>query len=397
MTIIKNGALLALFGYLIMAVGGTGKPCTTTSLPETKSIFSISPSPEGKDILLYGSREEAEGEIVTGRLFHLHLGGKEEKISRLQVPEASNPPPPVWQADASTAYFQTDQGIYKLDLPSGLAELMLDGPSEGLTISSDGLLLAFWRVGKGSDTLVLYDLKKKAETRTWRIPDRFESEKSGWDLAFAHDGHILYARTYDQAGTTPLRAFNTSNGKVAIVHTNCYAAAEAGNAVYFIGVSGAERSLRKIAGTRNLSSVVAKNFEYDSLSRGGSLRWLVSQNYRTKEVVILDSHTDAIRKIGKHESAAALSDGTLLLIRGNEITINGPSCEDGVRQRSGGLGDSRFPSTNSPAKNAIPRAAWTTSARGITRVRWDASCPPILATSEPTDGTHRAGMHTATP
>jgi len=62
-------------------------------------------------------------------------------------------------------------------------ELLWKGPSEGLAISPDGLLLAFWRVEKGADTLVLYDLKKKSEARTWRLPDRFESDKSGWDLA----------------------------------------------------------------------------------------------------------------------------------------------------------------------------------------------------------------------
>jgi hypothetical protein len=209
---------------------------------------------------------------------------------------------------------------------------VFEGPSEGLAISADGLLLAFWRVGKGSDTLVVYDAKNKVEARTWRIADRFEGDKSGWDLAFGHDGHTLYARTYDQTGATPLKGFNINTGAVAMLHPNSYAAAEADNAVFFIGVSGTARSLLKIGGTRSLSTLVAKNFDYDSLSRGGSLRWLVAQNHRTKAVVIIDGKTDAMREIGKHESVATLSDGTLLLIKGNEVTIDGPLCEDRGRR-----------------------------------------------------------------
>lgn len=318
---------LAVFCLSLIVVAGTvGQQCKNVHVANVKSIFAIAPSPVGSNVLFYGSAEEAEGELVTGNVFRLRLDGTESNVEQLKTPDASNPPAPVWQPDGSSAYFETDQGIYQLSSAGGAPELLWKGPSEGLAISPDGLLLAFWRVEKGVDTLVLYDLKKKSEARTWRVPDRFESDKSGWDVAFAHDAHALYARTYDQASSTPLKRFDVSSGNVTVVSPNSYAVAEGGEAVYFIAVSGAARSLHKIA-TGLHSSLVAKEFGYDSLTRSGNSRWLVSQDYRTKQMAVFDTQTDAIKPIGKHESAAVLSDGKILFVKGAEITVGDSSCK----------------------------------------------------------------------
>jgi hypothetical protein len=308
-----------------MAASVAGQQCGNVHVANVKSIFAIAPSPVTSNVLFYGSAEEAEGEIVTGKLFKLRLDSGEGDVVQLKAPDASNPPAPVWQPDGSSAYFETDQGIYQVSSAGGPPEMLRKGPSDGLAISPDGGLLAFWRVGKGADTLVLYDLKKNSEARTWRVLDRFESDKSGWDLAFAHDGHALYACTYDQTSSTPLKRFDVSSGNVTVASPNSYAVAEGEEAVYFIAVSGIARSLHKIAaGAR--SSLVAKEFGYDSLTRSGNSRWLVSQDYRTKEMAVLDTQTDAIKPIGKHESAAVLSDGKLLLVKGAEITVGDSSC-----------------------------------------------------------------------
>ena len=231
----------------------------------------------------------------------------------------------MWQPDASSAYFETDQGIYQLSLADGEPKPLWKGSSVGLAISRDGLYLAFWRVEKGTDTLVLYDLKKKSETRTWPVPDRFESDKAGWDIAFAHDGHALYARTYDEPSSTPLKRFDISTGKVDVVTSDCYAVAEGKKAAYFIAVSGNARSLHKItSGTR---SILVANYGYDSLSRTGNRRWLVSQDFRTKEIAIFDSEDDSIKLIGKRESAAVLSDGRVFQVKRGDITVGDASCE----------------------------------------------------------------------
>ena len=329
MTTTRSVNLSVFCLILIVAAGAAGQQCKSVHVANAKSIFAIAPSPVGNNVLFYGSAEEAEGEIVTGNLFRLRLDGTEGNAVQLKAPDASNPPAPVWQPDGNSAYFETDEGIYQLSSAGEASpELLWKGPSDGLAISPDGILLAFWRVEKGTDILVLYDLKKKSEGRTWRVPDRFESDKSGWDMAFAHDGRALYARTYDQASSTPLKRFDLDSGNVTIVSPNSYAVAEGKDGVYFIAASGEARSLHKIVGGIR-SSLVARDFGYDSLSSSGNQRWLVSQDYRTKEMALLDTETDVIKPIGKHESASVLSDGKLLFVKGAEITVSDSSCKVG--------------------------------------------------------------------
>ena len=325
MTATRGVSLTILCVGLMVAASAMGQHCRSVHVASVKSIFAIAPSPVGANVLFYGSTEEAEGEIVTGNLFRLRLDGAESDALRLKAPDASNPSTPVWQADGSSAYFETDQGIYQLSSTGGAPELLWNGPSVGLAISPNGLFLAFWRVEKGTDTLVLYDLKKKSEARAWPVPDRFESDKAGWDVAFAPDGHALYARTYDESNNTPLKRFDISGGKVEVVSPDCYSVAEGKEALYFIAVSGTSRSLHKIAaGVR--SNLVAKEFGYDSLTRSANSGWLVSQDYRTKEMAVVDTQTDTIKPMGKHESGAVLSDGRLLFVKGGEITVGDSSC-----------------------------------------------------------------------
>jgi ribonuclease T1 len=300
--------------------------CRHVRVPNIKSILAISPSPAGAEVLFYGSAEEAEGEIVKGNVFRLRLDGTESNASRLKAPDASNPSAPVWQPDGSYAYFETDQGIYQLSPANGEPEPFWKGPSTGLAISPDGLFLAFWRVERGTDTLVLYDLKKRSEARSWPVPDRFESDKTGWDVAFAHDGHALYARTYDEPSSTPLKRFDISSGKVEVVSPDCYAVAEGKKTVYFIAVSGNTRNLRKIVSGVH-SVLVAKDYGYDSLSKSGNRRWLISQDYRTKEIAIFDSEADSIKKVGKHESATVLSNGLLLQVKEGDLMVGDASCQ----------------------------------------------------------------------
>jgi hypothetical protein len=304
-----------------------GQQCSNVHVANVKSIFAIAPSPVGRNVLFYASAEEAEGELVSGNLFRLRLNGADSSVAKLEAPNASNPSSPVWNLDGSAAYFETDQGIYQLSLAGGLPKLLLKGASAGIAISPDGLLLAFWRVGQGADSLIVYDLSKHSEVRTWKVQDRFDSDKSGWDLAFAPDNYTLYARTYDETSSTPLKRFDLASGKVEIVSPDCYAVAEGKGAVYFIAVSDAAKSLRKIVDATGRSSLVAKDFGYDSLSTGGSPRWVVSRDYRTSETVILDTETDAIKSIGKHESATVLSDGRLLVVSGPDITVGDTSCK----------------------------------------------------------------------
>jgi hypothetical protein len=317
---------LICFSLMTLAATAAGQQCKNIGVANVKSIFAIAPSPEGSDVLFYGSSEEAEGEFVTGGLFRLRSDGTQSRVERLKAPDASNPPPPVWQHDGSCAYFVTDDGIYQLTAASGMLALVWKGPAEGLAISPNGFLLAFWRVEKGSNVLIVYDLNKKTEVRHWKVANRFEGDESGWDLAFAPDGQALYARAYDQANRSPIERFEVSTGRVTDVSPNAYAVAQAKEAVYFIAVSGAARSLQKIAASSR-PILVTDHFDYDSLTVSGKLNSLVLQNYRTRQMAVLDTRTDAVRPLGTHESATVLADGKLLFAHGGRIEIGDSSCE----------------------------------------------------------------------
>lgn len=318
-----NLSVFCLISIVMASVAG--QPCRSFRVAKVKSIFAIAPSPVGSNVLFYGSEEESEGEIITGHLFRLRLD-RADGAMNLKAPDASNPSPPVWRPDGDTAYFGTDDGIYQVsangDAPP---ELLWKGSPSGLAISPDGVFLSFWHVEKGTDTLVVYDLKKKSEAHTWQLPDRFEGDKSSWDVVFERDGRALYARTYDQPSDTPLRRFDLETGKIAIVSSNCYAAAAGKDGVYFIEALGEARSLHKITSDHH-PTLVAGSFAYDSLNSDGNQRWLISQDYRTRKMVLLDSETDAIKPIGKHEAGTILPDGKLLLVNGAEIVVSDSSC-----------------------------------------------------------------------
>src|SRR2546422_3827548 len=141
MTAARGMRLSILCVGLMVATGVTAQQCRSVHVANVKSIFAIAPSPVGANVLFYGSAEEAEGEIVTGNLFRLRLDGAESDALRLKAPDASNPSAPVWQPDGSSAYFETDQGIYQLSPADGAPEPLWKGPSAGLAISPDGLRL----------------------------------------------------------------------------------------------------------------------------------------------------------------------------------------------------------------------------------------------------------------
>lgn len=315
------------------------EPCLHIRVAKVKSILAISSSPVGRHLLFYGPTEEAEGELIGGNVFRLRLSKSGSDVSQFAVPSASNPAAPVWKRDGSSAYFETDRGIYQLKSADGLPYMLLKEPSVGLALSSDDHLVAFWRIEKGADTLVVYDLQKGKVTRTWRVPDHFESDKSGWDLAFAPNSRILYARTYDKTSRTPLKSFDIASGKVETVSSNSYAVAAGSKAVYFIAVSDTGRSLRKIIPATNQSRIVATEFGYDTLSSAGKLGWLAAQDYRTRETVIVDTATDAIKSIGKRESVAVLPDGRLLSAIGSQITVGDTSCKSELRTEKSDLGN----------------------------------------------------------
>jgi hypothetical protein len=308
--------------------GSARQACRSVRVPGVKRIFALAPSPVGTSVLFYGSTERAEGEYVRGALFRLRLDTKAGAALKVTVPLATNPAAAVWQPDGKAAYFEADQGVYRLESGGQTPELLCKGTVAGLAISSDGALLAFWRLGRDAYDLVVLDVNRKREAHTWHLETRFGADVGSFDLAFAPDGTGLYARTFDERGATPLKRFDLTTGSATVVTPDCYSVVAATTAVYFIAATGGTTSLQKIV-TGSRSNVIVPRFHSDQLVRGGNPRWLLSQDYRTRAIVVLDTQTDTIEPLGTHEAAGMLQDGRLLFVEGDEITIGGASCKSG--------------------------------------------------------------------
>jgi hypothetical protein len=331
---ISTNIVLGIFCLSLVAVDGPARqPCRSVRVAGVKSIFAMAPSPVGSTVLFYGSTERAEGEYVRGALFRLQLDATDGGVLRLNAPLATNPTAAVWRPDGSAAYFEADQGVYRLNAGTETPELLWKGTAAGLAISPNGALLAFWRLESGAFTLVVFDVKRRSEVRTWRLETRFGSDTGPFDLAFSPDGSGLYARTYDQRGSTPLKRFDIASGAETVVSPDCHALAAGKAAVYFVAATGGAGNLYKI-GAGGRSSVIAAGFSSHHLVRGGNPRWLLSQDYRTKDIAGFDTQTDTIDRLGKHEEVGVLADGRFLLVNGAEITVGGLPClSGGTRNR----------------------------------------------------------------
>lgn len=318
---------ISLNACLVDAV--VGQTCVNVRLNTAKSLFALSASPSHTGALVYGSKEKAEGEIVTGSLFYVRFHDGKGDLAPVPSSAASNPPPPVWSADGSVAYFETNRGIYQFSAAEARAQLLLQEMSVGIALSPDGSRLAYWRIGRGADTLVVYDLKQKKAMRTWQVADRYESDVAGWEIAFVPDGSAVYARTYDKASSTPLKRFDADSGKVELVSQNCLSVVQEGAAIYFVEAAGAKKSLRKITAKTNASELVSGSFDYDSLQGDGGMRWATAQNHRTGRIVALDAKVDTIQEIGKYDSAVVLAEGRQIVVRGNTLVVEDSSCLPG--------------------------------------------------------------------
>ena len=326
--------LAALCASLSMAAGAAAQEAGPFRVPD--SIFNISPSPSGREVLFYHDTEAGGGYRI-GDLYRLKLGSAQNEAVRVNVPQAAfNPPYPVWQADGSAAYFKGSKGIYRLNTSGGEPELPIPGWTEGLAISPDGLQLAFWRtsgkVGEGKDVLVLWDIEKKTEARTWEVPSgAYGSERERWDIMFTADGHALYARTYDREAGTPLQRFDIDNGGIVQVDEYVESIANSKKAIYYIMPAGSQEQykveLHKI-GADGTQAVVSKDFRFTHILQSANPRWIVAVTYHSEgdgkgfcEYAILDTETDTVKPAGTHDDVNVLSDGRLLLLDGTELRI----------------------------------------------------------------------------
>ena len=154
-----NKPISLIMILLVWEIVGFGaiQPGRLIHVPNIKGIFSITVSPVGSEVLFYGSRDELEGEILSGSLFRLNLNSQKFSVVHINATQASNPTTPVWQADGSAAFFQCDDGIYKLYSNNIIPKLIWRGIAEGMAISKNEKFLVI----KGQALIELRDIYSK--------------------------------------------------------------------------------------------------------------------------------------------------------------------------------------------------------------------------------------------
>lgn len=290
---------------------------------EPRYVFGLSASPKAPELLGFVASEGADGEFVEGVPTLASVGSAGQvKLNALDAPKGPDDfSIPVWSSDSSIAYLLLDSGIFQFDLPSHKSTRLLSGNMTGLALSRSGNELAFWLSEKGSETLVLFDLRKMKERWRSKISNQYEGDEYGHELAFSPDDELLYARCYDETNRTPLRMYDIKTGANRVFTANVTSVASYERGIIFIEVRGRVKKLVIVTSARKHVFWKSET-SFTKLNSSGSHRWVVLQNLATKEVGLVDSQSLLTNKLGfACDAATVLSDGTIVCSLNGKVTV----------------------------------------------------------------------------
>jgi hypothetical protein len=324
-------SIIALSGFVLCAVLGADE---AIHVPKAKYIFSPAASPSGKFLAVSISERLPEGEVTSGFPTLLGMDHNPILVERLSASESQDTDtPPRWTSDSSRLFFITVTGIQSMSVETHKTSILRRGSFAGLSISSDDSKLAFWNLAPAQEhsyTLVVVDLASNTEVRSWSVPNNYEADQYGFEVAFAADNRSLFARTYDTEGRTPLKEFSLTSDRVTEISGNCSGLAYSKDAIYFIGSNDRGPSLRKIGRGDGQPKETASVFPYDDLMASGTQRWLVARELRTRKWALVDTINDRIQTVeGKCDSLTVLADGEILYFKKGDISTSVSVCSTG--------------------------------------------------------------------
>lgn len=247
----------------------------------------------------------------------------------------------AWSPDGDSIYYMLFDGecgdlrppnrcgVFRYDVATGKRTLMFRRGGEGLAISPDGTLLAYW----GDSGLSVLDLQKRDKVRAWK------GLVNGWDdywlnrIVFSPDGRAIYAQLYGR-GDPQLR-FDIESGKSAKLVTGLQSAVRLGDRVYFLRFQPRpypdrenDRELWFIGPddvARKLWRRPYKDFPYQDIESASDSKRLVVSGWDGP--AIYDPATGKLNRAGESCAVATvLSDGTAVFAFGNEIVRDRRVC-----------------------------------------------------------------------
>ena len=325
---------------ILSAAAGFCAFAQTPSLrvPNAKHLSGLSASPIGHSVLFYSSTVKNPSDGFTRGKPALAKFGSAEPIQFVSLPSKKEGLGIIaWSHDGNTAYLQTGNDVYHLDIAANTTSLLINGETVGLALSPDGSRLALWeptlqlpqyfswRVNR-EGVLVVLDIASMQTLWTWEMSAGFGDN----DLEFSSDGNSVYARTCCQSswimegeGRSDLKRFDLKESSGHRIAKDCVAVTSGNGQVYFVAYEEKTSALYRIASRDAAPEKLISPFPFDGLQSSGTQRWIVAGG-RGKKIAILDSKTHKLSDVDPScENATVLPDGSVVCSRGAELFISG--------------------------------------------------------------------------
>lgn len=314
------------------------------TIPGAKRISFAVPSPKAEEIFVLA---QMSSDNYSGTFFVVRLDGGENKTDA--VMEGTNltyPDPPAWSPDGQTAYMtfdnggslptdnQSGHGLFTWDRNSGRVTQILGDSIDGLTLSPNGMLAAFWDYSTG-DKLTVFNLRTRQVVRTWSGLIHSEDDLVLTDLAFTPDGKSLLARLYAPVEDAVMQ-YEIASGKSSPFAEDVQAMLAVGDGVYLlqfkpVPFTNPENPHRLTKWAPGLPAPITleEDFHYFGLTGRNGSPWLVAGSALgyNSGLGLYDMRTGQIQKAGSScDTAIVTSSGKILYVFGNELIADSSVC-----------------------------------------------------------------------
>lgn len=285
-----------------------------------KLLFGLSSAGSGSTIMTFAATE-AEGEDVTGtpRIVDLR-SGKSMSFEKLETfPFDANV---SWIHDGQEAAFESVDGIYQISIDNAnpIPKRVVIGPTHGLAFSPSESKMAYWKMGKGTTSLVVREVSSGKVLHSWKLPLSYGSEPSGFELAFVGEDR-LYARTFDRPDATPLKEFDLLSGKVKPIISDCLALTGADGALYYLAGEGAKGAIYRF--DQGEATRISAAPSYTGIRATGK-QWLILTGTRMSGV--LDLRTKQVTDQTRCDDVTMIEMNTAIYERGNYLSTDPAIC-----------------------------------------------------------------------
>jgi hypothetical protein len=306
-------------------------------VPNAKYLYSLSASPRDRTLVLIASLDQNQGEVNEGTPTIIHLDKSHRPnintIGPLSVPWVyDSDTMPVWSNDGKIVYFDAEKGVVSYTLTDHRVETVWSGTAEGLALSRNGEYVAFWNrpeQDRNHLKLVLFDLRHKTEKQTWITANTYGGDEVGFEIAFAADDKSIYARTFDDGASSPLKRFTIGSEMPETVSENITSVVSGESAVYFVTERLDQETLvytlMAVLDSVSRPEQLKSGLPCRSLVVSGSRRWIAcKEDLSGSAILMFDSEKRTFTPfMPSHDNVVVMFDGEVIYSLNGSLLTNG--------------------------------------------------------------------------